>query len=180
MFRKRPLTPVDETPERMQCESEGKLFVSGYYNTKRKWVKGYCRKNSPFYHITEKKNLPSIAKNGLVPQQDNGIGSIEMKKGKVINVFLKEEDTDFMRNFFHTRAVADINYLTSDPVILELKVPSSKVTVVHKYKEDFVWGVIQTKVPSDNIKVKDVLYLRDRKNLEQIQREFRNYRRSTY
>jgi hypothetical protein len=171
LFKHKEKVFVDETQERSSCESQGKLFVSGYYNLKGNWVGGYCRTGNTYYHITEKRNLPEIAKHGLIPHQDNSLSAVEMRTGKVTNVFLRDEDTDFMRNFFHTQAVRN-QATTFDPVILEVEVEPNKVRPLHKYKADFVWGVIEEDVPPSRIRVKDTLFIGDRKNLETLRNEF--------
>jgi hypothetical protein len=170
MFRKKERSPVDESFIKQECESHGWLFVPGYYNLKGKWFDGYCKKNNDYFHITDRRNLPSIAKVGLIPQQDNAVSSVEVKKDKVINIFINEKDVNFMRPILHNMMINSIRY---DAVILKIKVPYSKVQPVHKYKADFIWGLIRETVPPNNIEVFDTLFSgEDKKKLPVIKREF--------
>lgn len=178
-FWRKPLEPVNETHEKYACEEQGKLFVSGYYNLKGTWVSGYCRnKNTPFYHITDHENLSSIAKHGIIPHQDNSISAVEMQKGNVINLFLREEDIGFMRNYFHSvmmRNATDGRHISDDFIILKMEVPIKQVQIMHKYKADFVWAISNHVISPSKIEVYDFLFNRDN-NVNKIKKEFNDLR----
>ena len=155
MFGKnKELNIVDESDERNLCKG---VFVGGYYNLKGKWVNGYC-KTSKVYHITKMENLPSIFDKGLVPRYDPAISSVEKKSGEVVNVFLQEKDTDFMKDYFWHVSLRGAGNDVSNLVILELDVPPEDLKILHKYKADFVWGVVEKTIPPDKIHIKDALY----------------------
>ena len=160
---------VDESNERSLCEESGKIFVGGYSNLKGKWVNGYCKTSNKIYHITKMENLPSIFDKGLIPHYDSAISSVEKKSGDVINVFLEEKDTDFMKDYFWHVALRGAGNNVSDLVILELDVPPEDLKVLHKYKADFVWGVVEKTIPPDKIHIKDALYESGKRKIPALQ-----------
>jgi hypothetical protein len=160
---------VDESAERSLCEKSGKIFVGGYSNLKGKWVNGYCKTSNKIYHITKMENLPSIFDKGLVPHYDSAISSVEKKCGEVVNVFLQEKDTDFMKDYFWHVSLRGAGNDVSNLVILELDVPPEDLKILHKYKADFVWGVVEKTIPPDKIHIKDALYESGKRKIPALQ-----------
>ena len=176
MKRKHISLIVNETLEKVECEHKGDIFVSGYLSIKKKWIPGYCRpKNMPFYHITDRENLPNIAQNGIIPHQDNSISAVEMQKGKVVNLFLRKEDIGFMQTYFHAvmmRNAMEGKHISNDSVILKVDVPIKQIEIMHKYKADFVWAIVRHSVPPLRVEVYRFLYDNDDYNINTVKQEF--------
>ena len=92
------------------------------------------------YHITERSNVPSILRFGLEPRLDKNLRSKELGSGTVINLVSRKYLDDIIWEEPWT-----------DPVVLEITVPRSKLKKLSHIKEDIGWYVSLDRIPVGSI-----------------------------
>jgi len=95
------------------------------------------------YHITERKNLSSILRHGLVPRLDTGLNARDLDQDTVINLG--------GRSIIETLLW---DHPWDNPILLEVNISRKNlVSIEHTADSNLSWYISRSAIPATNIKV---------------------------